>query len=127
MVGGISSLTIPNLSYTGAQYGKMSLPVDPSLLIYSNFEHVSGMVPPKGIQGVSISKLNLLDVLIGMVSRINKAPVTQVPENVDPTKGVDTLLENIENHIRQAQTANEAMPYLPSPNAENGLVFNLSL
>jgi len=127
MVGGISSLTIPSLSYTAAQQGKMSLPVDSSMLIYSNFEHVSGMAAPEGTQGVSISKLNLLDVLIGMVSRINKTPVTQAPTNVDPTKGVDKLMENIENQIRQAQTASEKIPYYPSPNAESGLVFNFSM
>jgi hypothetical protein len=127
MVGGISSLNIPSLSYTGAQYGKMSLPVDSSLLIYSNFEHVSGMAAPEGTRGVSISKLNLLDVLIGMVSRINKTPVTQAPANADPTRGVDKLIENIENQIRQAQTASEKIPYYPSPNAESGILFNFSL
>jgi len=125
MVGGVSSLTIPNLSYTAAQYGKMSLPVDPSLLIYSNFEHVSGMAAPKGINGVSISKLNLLDVLIGMVSQINKAPVTKAPANVDPTKGVDSLIENMQSHIRQAKAASEKMPYHPSPKADSGLLFSV--
>jgi len=127
MVGGVSSLIIPNLSYTAAQYGKMSLPVDPSLLIYSNFEHVSGMVAPKGTQGVSISNLNLLDVLIGMVSRINKTPVTHAPANVDPTKGVNSLIESMKHHIMKAQEANKAMPYHPSPKAESGLLFNISL
>jgi len=125
MVGGVSSLTIPNLSYTGAQYGKMSLPVDSSMLIYSNFEHVSGMAAPEGTQGISISKLNLLDVLIGMVSRINKTPITQAPANIDPTGSVDTLIENMENQIRQAQTASEKIPYYPSPNADRGLLFNV--
>jgi len=125
MVGGISSLTMPSLSFTAAQYGKMSLPVDSSLLIYSNFEHVSGMAAPEGTQGVSISKLNLLDVLIGMVSRVNKTPVTQAPANVDPTRGVDTLIESMRNQIRKAQEASKAMPYFPSPNAGGGTLFSL--
>jgi len=125
MVGGVSNLIIPNLSYTAAQYGKMSLPVDPSLLIYSNFEHVSGMAAPKGIQGVSISKLNLLDVLIGMVSQINKTHPAHAPANVDPTKGVDNLIESMKHHIMKAQEANKAMPYHPSPKADSGLLFSL--
>jgi len=127
MVGGVSSLYIPSLSYTIAQYGKMAFPVDSSLLIYSNFEHVSGIAAPEGTDGISITKLNLLDVLIGMVSRINKAPVTQAPANVDPTSGVDNLIKSIENHIRQVQAANEVKPYNPSPKAESGLLFNISL
>jgi hypothetical protein len=127
MVGGVSNFNIPTLSYTMGQHGKMSLPVDPSSLIYSNFEHVSGIQAPEGTQGVSISKLNLLDVLVGMASRINKNPAPQTPLNLSPAEGVDTIIENIENQIRQAKAENEAMPYYPSPNAESGLLFNFSL
>jgi len=126
MVGGVSSLTIPNLSYTAAQNGKMSLPVDSSLLIYSNFEHVSGILAPKGTQGVSISKLNLLDVLIGMVNRINKTPAAQTPANINPTKGVDAIIESLEKQIRQAKASSKVMPYYPSPNADSGILFSLS-
>jgi hypothetical protein len=125
MVSGVSSITIPTVSYTAAQNGKMALPVDSSSLIYSNFEHVSGIPAPEGTQGVSISKLNLLDVLIEMVNQLNKIPVAQTPLNLNPTEGVDVLIENMENQIRQAKAASEAMPYYPSPNAESGLLFNL--
>jgi hypothetical protein len=125
MVSGVSGITIPTLSYTAGEYGKMSLPVDPSSLIYSHFEHVSGILAPEGTQGVSISKLNLLDVLIGMVSRINKTSVAQTPVNLNPAGGVDALIENLENQIRQAKADSEVMPYHPSPNAESGILFNL--
>jgi len=127
MVGGVSNITIPTLSYTMGQHGKMALPVDSSLLIYSNFEHVSGIIAPEGTHGVSISKLNLLDVLIGMVNNVNKKPASQSPANINPTKGVDSIIENLEKQIRQAKAASKAMPYRPSPNAESGMLFNLSL
>jgi len=126
MVGGVSSITIPTLSYTIAQQGKMALPVDPSALIYSNFEHVSGILAPEGTQGVSISKLNLLDVLIGMVNRINKTPASHTPANINPTKGVDSIIENLGEQIRQAKASSKIIPYHPSPNAENGMLFSLS-
>jgi hypothetical protein len=125
MVGGVSSITIPTLSYSAGQYGKMALPVDSSSLIYSNFEYVSGILAPEGTEGVSINKLNLLDVLIGMVNRINKTSAAQTPANLNPTEGVDAIIENLENQIRQARAASEAMPYSPSPNADSGLLFNL--
>jgi len=127
MIGGVSSFNLPTLSYTMGQLGKMALPVDSSLLIYSNFEHVSGMLAPEGTHGVSITKLNLLDVLIGMVNRINKTPATQTPANINPTKGVDAIIESLKNQIRQAKASSEAIPYSPSPNAENGILFNFSL
>jgi hypothetical protein len=125
MVGGVSSVTIPTLSYTMGQHGKMALPVDSSLLIYSNFEHVSGIIAPEGTHGVSITKLNLLDVLIGMVNKINKTPPSQTPANINPTKGVDSIIENLENQIRQAKASSKAIPYRPSPNAEDGILFSL--
>jgi hypothetical protein len=55
MVGGVSSINVPTLSYTSGQYGKMALPVDSSWLIYSHFEHVSGIPAPDGTQGISIN------------------------------------------------------------------------
>jgi hypothetical protein len=125
MVGGVSNVTIPTLSYPMGQQGKMALPVDPSLLIYSNFEHVSGIIAPEGTHGVSINKLNLLDVLIGMVNKINKTPASQAPANINPTKSVDSIIENLENIIRQAKASSKAMPYRPSPAAESGMLFSL--
>ena len=120
MVRGINGLSIPSLSYASAQGGKMSLPVDPSSVIYSHFEHVSGIPAQNGLQGVSISKLNLLDVLIG---RLNQAPIPTKP--VNPFEGIDSAIESYRNQIRQAQAASAAMPYIPSPNAQPGALFNL--
>ena len=57
MVSGIPNIAIPTINYTTAHNGKMSLPVNSSSLIYSHFEHVSGIPAPEGTQGVAISKL----------------------------------------------------------------------
>jgi hypothetical protein len=60
-----------------------------------------------------------------MVNRINKTPAAQTPININPTKGVDALIENLENQIRQVKASVEEMPYHTSPSAENGMLFNL--
>ena len=125
MVGNVSSLTIPTISYISGQHGKVAFPVDPSSLIYSNFEHVSGMRAPEGTQGVSITKLNLVDVLIGMVNRLNKTPASHTPANINPTKGIDNIIESLQNQIRQARAASKTIPYNPTPNAESGVLFKL--
>ena len=124
MVIGAASISMPTLSPTNANYGKMALPVDPSSLIYSHFEHVSGIPAPEGTKGVSISKLNLLDVLIARIDQMN-ASGAQV--TVNPTGDVDALIENMTNIIRQAQIANDSLPYNPSPQAESGALFSLSM
>jgi hypothetical protein len=120
MLRGINGLSVPSLSYTLAQSGKTSLPVDPSALIYSHFEHVSGIPAQNGLQGVSISKLNLLDVLIG---RLSQAPVHNKP--VNPFEGIDSAIESYRELLRQATSAKAAMPYAPSPNTQAGALFTL--
>ena len=142
MVHGIPNISIPDIAYTMAQGYKMSLPVDSSSLIYSNFQHVSGIPAPEGTQGVSISKLNLLDVLIEQINQIGKDDAgTRIPENrfietkagrltasgsdLTPFDSFDALLESFRNQILEAKEASAAMPYLPSPNAQAGAVFSL--
>jgi len=108
----------------------MSLPVDSSALLYSHFENVSGIPAPKGTQGVTISKLNLLDVLIGRLNQVKKGSASLETPIGNQARGLnagnlDTMIENYMNQIRQASAASKAMPYLPSPNTQPGAVFNL--
>jgi hypothetical protein len=125
MVRGVPNISVPTPSYTLAQGGKISLPVDSYSLIYSHFKHVSGILAKEGTQGVAISKLNLLDVLIGQLDRIKKAPGAQSPLN--SFEGVDALIESIENQIRQAKAASSTIPYSPPQIGQSGAVFSLSI
>ena len=124
MVRGVPNISIPALAYSAAQGGKMSLPVDPVSLIYSHFEHVSGIAAPKGTQGVSITKLNLLDVLIGQLNQVNKGSTFASGPGL-PDTGIDALIERYANQIKQAKAASAAMPYIPSPSAQSGALFSL--
>ena len=126
MVRGIPNITVPAISFSvAAQSGKTSLPVESSSLIYSHFEHVSGIPAPKGTQGVTISNLNLLDVLIGQLNQIKKGHAPLPPASAAPAGQVDALIENYRNQIKQANAASAAMPYIPSPNTQAGAVFSL--
>ena len=133
MVRGIPNSSVPAINYAIAQGGKMSLPVDPASLIYSHFEHVSGIAAPKGTQGVTISKLNLLDVLIGQLNQIKKGSAALSPvqgasgNSAGMSAGrLQTLIENYSSQIRQAKAASAAMPYIPAPSAQSGAVFSIS-
>ena len=129
MIRGIQNVTIPAVNYATAQSGKMSLPVDSSSLIYSHFEHVSGIPAPKGTQGVTISKLNLLDVLIeqlNQVKRTGSIPVARPANTAEiPEKSLDSLIETYKNQVKQAKAASAAMPYIQSPSAQSGALFSL--
>jgi hypothetical protein len=100
----------------------MSLPVAPSSLIYSHFEHVSGVPAPDGSRGVTINKLKILNVLIEQLGQIKKQPRNAGPLS---DERIDALIEQYEGQIRSAQAANAAMPYKPRPAAPLGAVFSL--
>ena len=121
MIRGIPNISVPTMNYYIPQGGKMSLPVDPASLIYSHFEHVSGIAAPKGTQGVSITKLNLLDVLIGQLNQIKKGSSSPATQGLP----LDALMENYRNQIQQAKAASTAMPYIHSPSAPSAAVFSL--
>ena len=153
MVRGLPNISVPNISHMAAQSGKMSLPVDSSSLIYSHFEHVSGVPAPKGTNGVSISKINLLDVLIGRLNQTKKSASSSVlfsqktpagrlaasremaatasssgslQQTGRPGAGnFDALVDHMRNQIKQAKAASEAMPYIPTPNTQPGALFSL--
>ena len=119
MVRGLYNISIPTVGYNAAQGRKMSFLVDPSSYIYSHFENVSGISAPNGTQGVAISKLNLLDVLIGRLNQIKRGA------EVDSSQDIDALIDNYTTQIQQAMTDSTVMPYIPSPSAEAGAVFSL--
>ena len=118
MVRAIPNISVPAIGYPAANGGKMSFPVDPASLIYSHFEHVSGVAAPQGTQGVAISKLNLLDVLIGQLNQLKKT--SNAESTVNPFEGVDSVIENFNDQVRQAKSASDNIPYAASQGAGNG-------
>ena len=130
MLRGISNILVPSISHFTAQSGRMSLPVDSSSLLYSNFQYVRGTPAPEGTNGVPISRLNLLDVLIGRINQLNKASLSSARETGDGSgqqfaPDLDDLIESYRVQLQEAQAASAAMPYLPSPNTQPGTVFSL--
>ena len=124
MVNGLTptSFSGVGLSLSIVNQSRMSLPVAPADYIYAQFEHVSGTPAPEGVQGVTISKLKILDTLIDQLQQIKKNPefFSTLSASTDP-------ISSLVSQIRQAMTAHAAMPYLPNPAAPSGAVLNLSL
>ena len=109
---------------------KAALPVAPASVIYSHFKHVSGFPAPEGTKGVTISKLNILDVLIEQMNRINK-PAAR-PDAGATDKQLDTAIEFFSAQIQNASDAKAeapytAAPYKPAPLPETGLLFSFSV
>ena len=115
-------------SAAGAAAGrKLSLPVEPHFLIYSHLKNVSGVPASEGSQGVAISRLNVLDVLIEQMNKIKTPPVSQSSSQNSPKPGqLDAMLEAFKAQFREVKTAGESMPYIPAPQAPSGVLVKIS-
>ncbi|GHV89265.1 hypothetical protein AGMMS50267_16250 [Spirochaetia bacterium] len=125
--GALHTSALPSIGYaiTASQSGRMSLPVSPSSVIYSQFKHVSGVPAPEGTQGIAVNKLKVLDVLIEQLSQIKRRPMPDSASRGSLSDDqINALIDQYETQIRQAQAASAAMPYKPTPIAP-GAVFNL--
>lgn len=100
-----SNGTISNaLSFTSltknAAMGKLYVPVSKSALLYSHFDHVSGVAAENDQQGVSISKIRILNSLIDRLSVIQNKPKETFTDITDDQAQV--LIKEYQNEIKQA-------------------------
>jgi len=103
---------------------KLYVPVNPSKLIYSNFDHVSGFAAKKGQSGVSISKIQILNTLIEHLTSLKSEKQLSAAKNATPEQ-IDSLIENYQ--IKQAVQAAQASQYgLAGVRPEPGAVFSIN-
>jgi hypothetical protein len=125
-IGNIPNHAFPSIGYaiSAANDGRMSLPVSPSMLIYSHFKHVSGTPAPEGTSGVNISKLKILDTLIEQLSKTKNKPAADFATvNENDENRVNALIEQYQKQIKAAQ----ASVYPPAAAPVKGALFNISV
>ena len=99
IIPGLAGFSYSNSSIVAAA-GKMYVPVSKSALLYSHFDHVSGVAAGNGQNGVSISKLRILNSLIERVSAIKNEPAKTLKE-VSPDMA-DSLIQNYQKQLQQS-------------------------
>lgn len=100
-----SSLGINNAysysnNFSSSSAGKLYVPVSKSALLYSHFDHVSGVAAKNGQSGVSISKIQILNSLIDRLSSIKSQPKELVTEISN--EQADALIKNYQEQIQMA-------------------------
>ena len=99
-IGNINAFSYGS-SFSGiAAAGKLYVPVSKSALLYSHFDHVSGVAAKAGQNGVSISKIRILNSLIERMAAIKNEPSKQV-SNISPEQA-DALIQNYQKQLQQA-------------------------
>jgi hypothetical protein len=127
MSHGVISGVVPSIGFaiSASRNGRTSLPVAPSMYIYSHFRHVSGVPAPEGTRGVTISKLKILDSLIEQLGRLKNQGKIDLLTDGEAEDRLDILISQYEQQLRQAQVLSATMPYSTASQASTGTVFNL--
>jgi len=112
---------------SASRNGKMSMPVRPSAYIYSQFKHVSGVPAQKGVRGVAINKLKILDSLIEQLGSARKrgAGTERAWGEGMTEQRLDALITQYEGQIKAAKAAQSVMPYIRAPAIAGGAVVDL--
>lgn len=119
----ISSAAYSNIISDGSP-GKVYIPVSRTALIYSHFDHVSGVVASKEQGGVSITKLQILNALIDRLSNIKGEKI--VPKHGTSADEINLLIENYQSQIHNAiESAKETSYGLAGARPEPGELFSL--
>jgi len=125
-IGAVPYHAFPSVGYamSAASAGRMSLPVSPSMVIYSHFKHVSGTPAPEGTSGVNISKLKILDTLIEQLSKMKKQASVDFGSLSESDEGrINALVEQYQKQIKAAQAVSFYTPAAPA----TGALFSISV
>lgn len=113
-----------HVSSSGAS-GKLFVPVNPSAVIYAQFNHISGIAAPKGQNGVSLSKIQILNSLIENLSKI-KGVQNSPKKSVRITEGqADVLIQKFQKEIAQSVQASQAQFMLNGVMPQAGALFSV--
>ena len=99
-IGYLNAFSYSSSISSSGSSGKLYVPVSRSSLIYSNFDHVSGVAAKTGQNGVSISKIRILNSLIERLSAIQNEPKKSV-QNMSENQA-EVLIKNYQKQISQA-------------------------
>ena len=119
-IGNINAFSYSSNMINGAG-GKLYVPVNKLSLVYSNFDHVQGVAAKRGQNGVSISKIQILNALIDRLSQIKNQPKESITDISD--QQAEALIKNYQEQIQQA-VKQSAYAYT-SLKAETGVLFSL--
>jgi len=99
-IGNINAFSYGSSMAGAAMAGKLYVPVSKSVLLYSHFDHVSGVAAKAGQDGVSISKIRILNSLIERMAAIKNEPAKQISDLTE--NQADALIQNYQKQLQQA-------------------------
>ena len=118
-----------NCSRTFSSNGKLSVPVSPALVGYTQFEHVKGVATTPGSSGVNISKIKILNTLIDRLVEMKQHPVVTKDSQELSNSNVEALIDDYQSKINNIVNIAKSNPYVlggGSPGAQTGSLFSIA-
>jgi hypothetical protein len=113
--------------FTGGT-GALYVPVNPSAVIYAQFDHVRGIAAGSGQNGVSVNRVKILNTLIDqLVSMKSKPAISKEAVSSLTNKQMDTLIKMYQQQIKTsvAQASKPGTYGLAGLLPETGTVINI--
>lgn len=130
MISATGNLNPYAFSFSSGAAGKLYVPVKPASVIYAQYDHVSGFAAKRGENGVSLSKVQILNTLIGHLSAMkgNSAPKVDTLSE----EQIDAMIKNLQSQakvsmlrIAPAAAAPSAQYALSGAKPQAGILFNI--
>ena len=105
---------MPKLVSARFSPGRVTVPVRPNQYLYARFKNVAGVPSGKPEAGLSISKLQSLDALIGRLKQIkgndNELSISFPGKEEDEAR-IDALIQQLAGQLHQAADSATGNPY----------------
>lgn len=90
--------------------GKLYVPVNPSSVVYAQFDHISGFAAKANQNGVSVSKIQILNSLINQLVSMKNTPKLQ-PDLTMTGDQMDAMIQNYQGQIQATMQMAQATGY----------------
>ncbi len=110
-------------AYSAGTSGKVSVPVSPAQLLYSNFKNVAG-TPSAGASAYSLDKLKILDTLIERLRTVKSQPRIERESKGLSDERIDALIQQYGDQLHSAMVA--STPYNKPAGVVPGILISLA-
>lgn len=105
---------------------KLHVPVKPVNVIYTQFDHVSGVAARPGQHGITVTKAQILDSLIDQLVSMKAQKMEQRPQMPGDAERIDTLISDCQAKLQTSMQIAEATGYgLAGAAPQVGVVFGV--
>lgn len=126
----VNSMSVNAYTYANVVSGtsKLYVPVKPAMVIYSQFDHVSGVAAKPNQQGIPVSKVRILNSLIDQLHSMKANPKVDVKQGEFTDKQLDVLIDHFQSKLQTTIQVAQVTGYgLAGVAPQAGALFSLDV